>query len=310
MDTIDDASTLSVWSDQVNGLLTHQLCPGALELGAIEARLRRTPHLTLPLHETLDLLYQMAEFNLGRFLLTHRGLNAYWTSYVVKKGLGQEHLHPLENWLLNKAPAALATQERFRIFKQQLQRRLGHGKVLASLPCGLMDDLLSLNYNGYKNVRLVGVDLDPIALDLCKMNVPDALRACTSWLQRDVLHLDVQAQWDVLVSNGLNIFQPDDEVVVAYYKAFYRALKPQGVLITSFLTPPPRLCATSVWRPHSEQDVLKQQAILTDIAQVKWRIFRTESQKKAQLQEAGFRILDVIYDAQGLFPVVVAQKPA
>ena len=31
---------------------------------------------------------------------------------------------------------------------------------LASAPCGLMDDLLTLNYHNVSNIRLTGIDLD------------------------------------------------------------------------------------------------------------------------------------------------------
>ena len=44
--------------------------------------------------------------------------------------------------------------------------------------------------------------------------------------------------------------------------------------------------------------------------QIGWQKFRTESQTREQLKEAGFRVLEVIYDSQGMFPTVIAAKPA
>ena len=44
------------------------------------------------------------------------------------------------------------------------------GMALASLPCGAMDDLLSLDLTGISGLRLSGVDLDPAALRLARHN--------------------------------------------------------------------------------------------------------------------------------------------
>ncbi|CEO17193.1 hypothetical protein RMONA_04035 [Rickettsia monacensis] len=36
--------------------------------------------------------------------------------------------------------------------------------------------------------------------------------------------------------------------------------------------------------------------------------FRTEAETRKQLEKAGFQILEIIYDSQGIFPTVVARK--
>ena len=103
--------------------------------------------------EENELLRQLSEFELGRFLLKNKGLNGYWTSYVILQGPQKENLHPLEQWILHKAPVVKATQEHFQIFKLQLQKNLRNGIKIMSIPCGLMDDLLSLDFNGFDNVQ-------------------------------------------------------------------------------------------------------------------------------------------------------------
>ncbi len=102
-------------------------------------------------------------------------------------------------------------------------------------------------------------------------------------------------------SNGLNIYEGNDERVIDLYKEFYNSLVPGGILVTSFLTPPP-------WDKANVDALKKQKAIFGDILQASWQHFRSESQTRQQLEAAGFTILEIIYDTQGLFPTVVAQK--
>ena len=45
-----------------------------------------------------------------------------------------------------------------------------------------------------------------------------------------------------------------------------------------------------------------------DIIQAAWQAFRTEKQTRHQLETAGFSIVEVIYDSQGMFPTIVAKK--
>ena len=64
----------------------------------------------------------------------------------------------------------------------------------------------------------------------------------------------------------------------------------------------------STWRNFNPGDLKKQKAIFSDILQVQWQAFRTEAQTRAQLEEAGFKIREVIYDTQGMFPTVIAER--
>ena len=86
----------------------------------IVERLKHATVLSLPLDDELELLHQLNEFELGRFLLSHRGLNGYWTAYIILHAKLQKELHPLEDWLIHCAPGILATQERFEIFQEKL----------------------------------------------------------------------------------------------------------------------------------------------------------------------------------------------
>ncbi len=291
-----------------SNLISHSDTMPHYDLAEHQERLKASQNLVLPLEQELSLLEQINEFELGRFLLLNKGLNGYWTSYIILHGPQKQQLHPLEHWLLHHAPAVVATQQRFALFKKHLQQQMKSGMTLASVPCGLMDDLLGLDYSDHYDIKLVGIDLDENSLKLAQENVQKHQNMAVSLIKKNAWDLEIDEQYDILTSNGLNIYEPDDKKVVALYKQFFKALKPQGILITSFLTPPPVLAPNSTWKNYDPAAALKQKAVFVDILQVAWQSFRTEEQTREQLMEAGFTDIDIIYDKQGMFPTVIARK--
>ncbi|AIL65406.1 hypothetical protein NOVO_05170 [Rickettsiales bacterium Ac37b] len=276
---------------------------------ATEKRLRASHNLALPLEEEISLLQEIIGFELGRFLLQNKGLNGYWTQYVILGDHSNLNQNSLEYWVFNKAPAVLATQERFSIFKQKTNEILKSNMTLASIPCGLMDDLLSLDYTGKENIKLVGIDLDPLSLKQAEENsLTYNKNVNVSFKLENAWNLSSSEEYDLITSNGLNIYEPNDTKVIELYKKLYNALSKDGYLITSFLTLPPTLTPDSPWKNFSMHDVIKQKAIFVDILQAKWQTFRTEEQIRYQLEQVGFRILEIIYDKQSMFPTVIAQK--
>jgi ubiquinone/menaquinone biosynthesis C-methylase UbiE len=172
-----------------------------------------------------------------------------------------------------------------------------------------MDDLLRLDFSNVENICLTGIDLDDHSLTLARENAEKLKKNTTiSFLKKNAWQLDIYDEYDVLTSNGLNIYEPDDAKVVELYKEFYKVLKPNGIFIGSFLTPPPSLSKESSWRNVSSENALKQKAIFADILQVQWQAFRTETQTRDQLQKAGFKNIEIIYDSQGIFPTFLAYK--
>src|SRR3954453_22915513 len=147
-------------------------------------RLQQTPEskLFLPLSTELDLLYKFTEFELGRYLIENKGLNGFWTRYVIYDGKlpGVNEVKEkteLEEFILQNT--YLSTRNRFKIFKKETQTRLKNDMTLASIPCGLMDDLLSLDYKNMKNVKLVGIDLDVESLELAYKNSQEVYNLST-----------------------------------------------------------------------------------------------------------------------------------
>lgn len=281
-----------------------------INLDSIRDRLlNKTEPTAIPVDAELKILDELAEFELGQSLLQNQALSGYWTAYLILYGPQKKNLSPLERWMIHKAPAVLATRERFNIFQSKLQKHVKPGIVLASLPCGTMEDLLRLDFTNAPNAQLVGIDIDNESIEHAKKNAKDrGLDGQTKFLNKDAWGLELEEVFDLLTSNGLNIYEPDNKKVIALYKQFYKALKPGGILVTSFLTPPPSLSQESTWQNVNPEDALKQRAIFSDIIQVNWQSFRTESETRQQLTEAGFKDIEITYDSQGMFPTVVARK--
>ena len=153
-------------------LLSHSVRPEALQNTFEKTKNRIISQGDLPyvtVQKQLDLLDQLMQFDFGKFLLQHQGVNGYWTHYALTypwfgmktgKNNREEPLSPLEKFMLEKAPVFLATQERFNIFLKENQRAVKNNAVLASLPSGMMGELLYLNYNDINNIKLVGIDYD------------------------------------------------------------------------------------------------------------------------------------------------------
>lgn len=150
--------------------------------------------------EQLSLLKQLAEFPFGQFLLQNRGWNGFWTDYVMQH---PEHgrltgtapdgrpLTRLERQLLDTFPIVLATQERARHFAAAIQGHVKPGAVLASIPCGLMRDLLGRDFADAVGIRLVGVDIDSDSLAQAeRLAEMRGLASIATFLRSDAWMLD------------------------------------------------------------------------------------------------------------------------
>lgn len=304
--------------------ITHALTTNTLEDALNELRskiIQRGDLPSLTVLEQLDILEELASFALGRFLIQNRGLNGFWTDYILKhpehgriSGLNSEG-KPFGAWeafLLDCGPTILATQERFIIFKNELQKQIRNGIVMASVPCGLMSDLLDLDFSGIQDFKLIGADIDPESTAwAAKRAYKLGLNNRVSFVLGSAWKLDLPCKVDVLTSNGLNIYEPDDDQVVALYQNFYNALNPGGILITSLLTPPPAEGGTATeWNFSciNREHAALQKIVFTEILGVKWQTFRSSEKSLSQLHSAGFKNVRLIYDEAHLFPTAIAEK--
>lgn len=268
----------------------------------------------------LQLLAELQEFELGRYNIVNRGINGKWIDYVyehakTRGGSGFDKdgkpFTELESYLLNRFPIVVATLERFEIFQEVLKREIRSGHTVASLPCGWMRDLLELNLEGVENVKFVGIDIDQESLD----GVAEKARGLglddVSLIKADAWNHGCDSEFDILTSNGLNMFVHDRGRRVSLYREFFNALKPGGLLLTSFLTPSPALDSNSCWdmAQLDKDDLLRQKVLFAEILETKWQSYWTEEEMKLQLTEAGFDDFEVIYDKGRIFPTITARKP-
>jgi SAM-dependent methyltransferase len=277
------------------------------------------PHVTV--ERQLQIVEEMANCPYGQFLLKNRGLDGYWADYMMihpKTGRitgtdpqGRRFTN-VEKILFDKCPSFLATQQRAICFANIIQRYVKENAVFASLPCGFLRDLLWLDYKDIKNFRLVGIDIDEKMLVGAKQLAEEhGLSAHVELCQEDAWNLPFQECFTLLTSNGLNIYEPDDEKVTELYCQFFKALAPGGVLLTSFLTPPPDILANSERDTNNinQEDMLLETIIFADVLESKWRCFRSSSTTLSQLEAAGFKEIEFIYDKARIFPTVIAHKP-
>lgn len=317
---METATPATAPAETINRLISHGADAGSGPedlLQRITSRLRQAGDLPgASVDQQIQLLEALCAFELGRFLLANRGLNAYWTHQVVTYPHGatpRDSMSDLESRVFEKLPAVLATRERFGIFRRQLQALLqGPAPVLASIPCGLMGELLLLGHGPQSAATLVGIDLDQQALNGARALAQERGLADRVVLRcEDAWTFGSRDEFDVLASNGLNIYEPDDARVTALYRSFFDALKPGGSLVTSFLTPPPALSDASPWNlAEVDAEALALQHLLfVRIIEAKWSAFRTHAQTRAQLEAVGFVDIAFTDDRARMFPTVVARKP-
>jgi SAM-dependent methyltransferase len=305
----------------LRGVISHDIGAGSFEkaFDQLIAKARQLGDTPLSnVSERLGILEQLAHFELGRALIKDRGMSGFWTKYVCTfpQRLLQDPtiisaIPALELFLLRDRPLARATQERFQIFRRQIQSALHDGIQIASVPCGLMEDLLSLDYQGVSGFSLHGFDLDQESLDHARRIAEQrSLGGSCRFSLRDAWDLDVSGRFDLISSSGLNIYVNEPDAVEALYRGFCRALKPGGQLVASFMTPPPWRDPESPWNMTAiiSADLRLQRIIYQEILGFKASCYRSEAETIAQLKAAGFIRADVIWDSARMFPTVVAAR--
>ncbi|MEH2922821.1 methyltransferase domain-containing protein [Samsonia erythrinae] len=260
------------------------------------------------IEEQLAILDDFSELALGQFLLKHRGLNARWTHDVITHQ-PRPYVNPLEEIIYTQLPNVLATRERFGIFQRLLQERLRPNAIMVSVPCGVMADLLTLKYTRHRDVALIGIDLDKDALaaagDLARQQ---GLEKQLSLVLSDAWSMNLERKADVITSNGLNVYEQDDDKVTELYRVFHSNLKPGGTLITSFMTPPPALSQNSPWTNTDPKLLSLQYVLFSRIIGATWTAFRTHKQTQRQLEQAGFEDIQFTDDHMRMFPTVIARR--
>ena len=268
----------------------------------------------------LEIVNQLCDFPLGRFILERKGANGFWTDYMIshpQKGrisrvnIEGKPFNPIEDFLLNRCPIVIAHQERFSIFQHLIQKMLTENMILASIPCGLMKDLLTLDFLGIANCKLIGIDVDEESLLLARQCTNEKKIFNVQFLQQDAWQMQFNEELDIITSSGLNVYESDPKKVLDLYRKFFTALKPGGSLITSVLTYPPGEAVETDWDLNgiSPDDLLLEQILHKDILDIKWRNFRSTDELCKEFEQVGFSNIFVYFDKHHIFPTILAQKP-
>ena len=279
------------------------------ELEKIKARIMNGPEA----EKRIKIFNQLCEFEYGRWLLVNRGLNAYWAAYLVyhdeiKNG---KQLHALEKVMLEKSPGVLSSKDRANRNAGILQKMIKSNMTVASLPCAMMNDLLRLNLTNLENLKLVGLDLDPAAIALAQENSKkfNKENLCT-FKVADAFELNIENEFDILHSTGLNMYVQTEHELLKLYSNFYKAVKPGGFLIVTSNIPPKDENDSFVWSLGlREMSELPQQVLIFfDVIQIRQGMYCTKNQIINQLKNVGFINVDVDFDSRKMFLCFIAKK--
>jgi ubiquinone/menaquinone biosynthesis C-methylase UbiE len=264
--------------------------------------------------QCLDILKQLSEFGVGRFFILNRGIDGYWTHASIENfGKPAENYTPLEYYMYSRAPGAVANYERFKNFQRITQENLKSGMILTSVPCGLMDDLLSLGYSGIKDFKLVAIDLDQDSLNQAREQARQLnMEQNCEFIKQNAWEINASEEYDFITSSGLNSYEPDDEKVEELYRVFYKALKPGGKILTSSLSPPPGIVPDSEWLMSeiNMQDLMMQKRVFGDVLGITGnpKLYRSSGTTKRQLEKAGFRNIEIRFDPAHMYPALLGVK--
>lgn len=268
--------------------------------------------------DQLEYIKLLSEFPLGCHLIMHRSFSSYWTDYLMSypnhedANLHQtKSLNLIETFILKHSLFVNGWKESFQLFQKLMQTKLKDGITLASIPCGEMRDILSLDYSNISHFKILGLDLDFLV-------VASAKRFCLKTnfsrnikvIQGDAWQLPYDMKFNLISSCGLNIYEGNRKRNLDLYREFYRVLEPGGILIIGFLTYPPWDSEASEWKLEgvSHQHLVLERTLFSDILNLECKKFRSSDEFKTDLNCVGFGNICLYYDKHCIFPVAIAQK--
>lgn len=264
------------------------------------------------LAEKLEILQQLTEFEYGRFLIQHGGINGRWSHYLfyefpLLEAAGKK-FHPLEyKMLTNKGMQS--NRERIPLLQSLLVPDLTDGISILSVPCGVMAEVLTMDMSLLKNFRLVGVDLDESSVELARNFARERrLDTQVEFYQRDAWNLNFDGEFDRIVSLGLNMYCQNLESALNLYRSFHRTLKANGKLMVSYLTPTSGPdCERDLKQLSSEEKRLIP--LISEILQIKYvNHLNSSAQIVENLKMAGFKSITCHYSSYRALNIAVAIK--
>ena len=262
------------------------------------------------LKEHLDLLDDLMAFSLGRFWLQNRRLNGFWYDYVMRRYANQQVSNTLEQRILDSLPITLAKRHSYKIIQEFLQSILQENIAIAASPCGVMGDMLTLDYGTLKNFQLFGIDSDFESLSTAaSWAIENNLSTVITLIQADTASLDVSKEYHVMVHQGWNVQEKGQASLEEKFSCCFKALKPGGVFVTSFLTPSPDQSKGSTWNMDViDPKMLRLQNILfSEIIHAPEEVPETLETISETLKKVGFSDVEFIPDASGMVVTVLAK---
>ncbi len=258
--------------------------------------------------ELNKILNDLADCEFGRFLIYNGSLSGYWTHYVMEGYKGKIFQNKTEEFLLQNAPGTIATRQRFSIFQNLLSELIENNSVCCSIPCGLMAEFLTLNLDKkIKKIKFVGIDIDTSLFGKIKplFKKYNKSENCFSFIKSNAWDIDIKEKFDIITSNGLNIYEKSDEKVIDLYKKFFVALKPGGSFIGSSCAPSEEWDIEKI----KPEDMELQRKIYTIVLEPIWSSPRGYKISESQLESAGFKDIQFYFDTQKIFYTFKAVKP-
>lgn len=262
--------------------------------------------------EKLSILKQLTEFEYGRFLIQHGGINGRWSHFLFyefpllqKAG---NSFHPLELMMFT-SKGMESNRERIPLTQSLLSQKLQDGNAILAVPCGVMAEIMTMNLNSWKNLRIVGVDLDSESIALAKTFANDRkLNHSVEFHQRDAWNLGFDGQFNYIVSLGLNMYCQSNESALNLYKSLYSSLKAGGELLISFLTP--------TGGPGCERDLSmigptekKLIPMISEMLELKYvSHLNSSNQIMENLKLAGFKKVTCHYSTFRALNIAIAEK--
>ena len=213
--------------------------------------------------------------------------------------------------MMRTFPVFNATQQRFQIFKQEVSKFINDNINILSAPSGLMPELECQGFNKYSGVKITALDLDAKLQNMLSDKYKGTeFHGLYNLVLEDVYNISYDNEFDLVVSNGLNIYIPGYKDVEKLYRLFYSSLNTGGKLITSFLTPPPIFDTSSPWDlKFLDDDKLKlQKNVFIDVLNITWNCYMSEKTFIKLLEDVGFCNISIIWDKCKIFPTVICYK--